>query len=476
MPKISKNIKKLRAERNITQDALAEKIHVTRQAISNWENDKTKPDIEALQSLAEAFEVEIEELIYGQKKEIIKSEDKTKEKNRIKIILAIIGSLFVAVGISLVFFGFWQDFSLPLKTAFSFVPIIMGQTFAIFTYLKKKDNLIWRECASVIWTIGVVSTIALIDYIYDISWVYTDYLIIDSILIIPIMFIFGAVAPLIFYFYMSLHISAIGNLEGILCSVPLFAIGVAFAYYISKNKEDGRNKYVQWLTVIASIPLVSIYASAGIQSGLISNSVSTIFIFVLAYLICMFVATPEDAPFSLPYKPVSLFGICSAMLSVSMGMIADAPTIEGELIPFIITILICVGAPVIAVIIKREDFEYNLQRIITVALPFAVIISTFVVGAMGYNSMAIFVVGLFTIAFGGMVVYEGVKTVRLIAVNIGILTVFLQIMSIYLNFTDGNIFALGILLLLFGAVLIGINWKMLSIKKSLKEQGGGTDA
>ena len=209
---------------------------------------------------------------------------------------------------------------------------------------------------------------------------------------------------------------------------------------------------------------------------MISNSVSTIFIFVLAYLICMFVATPEDAPFSLPYKPVSLFGICSAMLSVSMGAIADAPTVEGELIPFIITILICVGAPVIAVIIKREDFEYNLQRIITVALPFAVIISTFVVGAMGYNSMAIFVVGLFTIAFGGMVVYEGVKTVRLIAVNIGILTVFLQIMSIYLNFTDGNIFALGILLLLFGAVLIGINWKMLSIKKSLKEQGGGTDA
>lgn len=117
-----------------------------------------------------------------------------------------------------------------------------------------------------------------------------------------------------------------------------------------------------------------------------------------------------------------------------------------------------------------------MQRIITVALPFAVIISTFVVGVAGYNSMAIFIVGLLTITFGGMIVYEGVKTVRLIVVNVGILTVFLQIMSIYLNFTDGNVFALGILLLLFGAVLIGINWKMLSIKKSLKEQGGGTDA
>ena len=83
MPKISKNIKKFRAEKNLTQDALAEKIHVTRQAISNWENDKTKPDIEALEALATALEVEIEELIYGEKKEIVISQDKTKEKNRV---------------------------------------------------------------------------------------------------------------------------------------------------------------------------------------------------------------------------------------------------------------------------------------------------------------------------------------------------------------------------------------------------------
>lgn len=80
MPKISKNIKKLRAERNLTQDALATKIHVTRQAISNWENDKTKPDIEALESLAQAFGVDIEELIYGEKKEVIISQEKTTEK------------------------------------------------------------------------------------------------------------------------------------------------------------------------------------------------------------------------------------------------------------------------------------------------------------------------------------------------------------------------------------------------------------
>ncbi len=38
MAKVSKSIKKLRSENGMTQDALAEKICVTRQAISSWEN------------------------------------------------------------------------------------------------------------------------------------------------------------------------------------------------------------------------------------------------------------------------------------------------------------------------------------------------------------------------------------------------------------------------------------------------------
>ena len=141
MSKVSKNLKKIRTEKKITQDALAEKIHVTRQAISNWENDKTKPDIESLEMLAEVLEVDIEELIYGEKKAVIVSQDKTKQKNRIKITLAIVGSILVASGLAILFFGFWQDFSISLQTAFSVIPMIAGQGFALYTYLKRKDSL-----------------------------------------------------------------------------------------------------------------------------------------------------------------------------------------------------------------------------------------------------------------------------------------------------------------------------------------------
>lgn len=66
---VGKNIRKYRETKKMTQDDLAAKIDVTRQAISNWETEKTQPDIETLQKIAQILEVSIEEIIYGEKRE-----------------------------------------------------------------------------------------------------------------------------------------------------------------------------------------------------------------------------------------------------------------------------------------------------------------------------------------------------------------------------------------------------------------------
>ena len=65
MNNIGKTIKKVRAEKGMTQEQLAEQLHVTRQAVSNWEQGKTQPDIETLSAMAEVFEKPVEDLIYG---------------------------------------------------------------------------------------------------------------------------------------------------------------------------------------------------------------------------------------------------------------------------------------------------------------------------------------------------------------------------------------------------------------------------
>jgi len=63
---------------NLSQEELAEKIYVTRQTISNWENNKNYPDIHSLLLLSSLFNISLDQLIKGDinimKEEIKKAE------------------------------------------------------------------------------------------------------------------------------------------------------------------------------------------------------------------------------------------------------------------------------------------------------------------------------------------------------------------------------------------------------------------
>ena len=65
MNAVSKNLKEIRQAKGLTQDQLAEALHVTRQAVSNWETGRSEPDIETLLALAEALDTGADALIYG---------------------------------------------------------------------------------------------------------------------------------------------------------------------------------------------------------------------------------------------------------------------------------------------------------------------------------------------------------------------------------------------------------------------------
>ena len=77
MSKVGNNIQKFRKAKNMTQDQLAEELSVTRQAVSNWENNKTQPDIDTLGKIADVLEVSVEELIYGESKTPIQTVTQT---------------------------------------------------------------------------------------------------------------------------------------------------------------------------------------------------------------------------------------------------------------------------------------------------------------------------------------------------------------------------------------------------------------
>ena len=95
MASVGTHIKRLRAARHMTQEDLAERLFVTRQAVSAWETGKALPDVEMLERIAAALDADVAEIIYGT--------PQSPDLRRVKRRWALIGSSF-AIIISVLFF------------------------------------------------------------------------------------------------------------------------------------------------------------------------------------------------------------------------------------------------------------------------------------------------------------------------------------------------------------------------------------
>ena len=98
--KLGKKITEIRKQKNMTQEDLAEKFHVTRQTISNWENGKSYPDIETLVCISNEFNVSLDMLLKGDKdmvKKITKEQKKGKKQKKM-IIVTVILAIAVILG------------------------------------------------------------------------------------------------------------------------------------------------------------------------------------------------------------------------------------------------------------------------------------------------------------------------------------------------------------------------------------------
>lgn len=64
---LGETIYRLRTEKNLSQGDLAERLEVSRQSVSKWENDSAVPDLAKIVKLSELFEVSLDELVKGER-------------------------------------------------------------------------------------------------------------------------------------------------------------------------------------------------------------------------------------------------------------------------------------------------------------------------------------------------------------------------------------------------------------------------
>lgn len=102
---IGKMLKEARVNSGLTQEDVADKIRVTRQTMSNWENEKCYPDIINVIELSNLYGVSLDELLKGDEKMIQHLEQSTDTVNSNKKLIGAIGVNILLILIFIVFNG-----------------------------------------------------------------------------------------------------------------------------------------------------------------------------------------------------------------------------------------------------------------------------------------------------------------------------------------------------------------------------------
>ncbi|NQP52684.1 DUF3955 domain-containing protein [Streptococcus suis] len=96
-------IKDLRKKKGLTQEQFALKLNVTRQAVSNWENDKNLPDLELLILMSFVFSISLDQLILGgadmsNMTEKLVKDGREGRRTQMHLTITVIGSFLMLLG------------------------------------------------------------------------------------------------------------------------------------------------------------------------------------------------------------------------------------------------------------------------------------------------------------------------------------------------------------------------------------------
>lgn len=146
-------LKELRKEKELTQEQLAEKLNVSRRTVSRWETGSNMPDLDLLIEMADLYEVDLRELMNGERKEKMDKEMKetvlqvaeysSAEKERTARIMRVyfligIAALIANAALNLAGIGgtFWSEFLKGMTFGLALIAMVMGVLYTTGTMTK----------------------------------------------------------------------------------------------------------------------------------------------------------------------------------------------------------------------------------------------------------------------------------------------------------------------------------------------------
>ena len=140
----NEKLKELRVQSGMSQDDLADKLHVARQTVSKWEQGVNEPDIYTLKQYAEIFKVSLDELL-GDVEKVNKSANKRRKASKILFLISTLLYVFSVIFV-FVLWRFLQDS----------IPVHFNAAWEIDRYGNKAEVLLHLLAFSVYYAMALI--------------------------------------------------------------------------------------------------------------------------------------------------------------------------------------------------------------------------------------------------------------------------------------------------------------------------------
>ncbi len=179
--KLADRLVELRKEHKLSQEALAEKLGLSRQSISKWERAEASPDTDNLIALAEVYGITLDELLGNnepkERKQETQPQSENKEKsakqikgkqNLKKAPLLFLGAIAIYVGGGIILGVFWWSLMWIL------FPLVLGYTFSALSMCfedRKLLSIIFSTIAAIFLAVSLYIVLGVTFGLWGLAWI-----------------------------------------------------------------------------------------------------------------------------------------------------------------------------------------------------------------------------------------------------------------------------------------------------------------
>jgi uncharacterized membrane protein len=393
--------------------------------------------------------------------------------NRLILIFGVLGVLLVGSGISLLVAHNWDEMSIPVKTFFAFLPLVIGQVWVGYTLLKNRDSEMHREMSAGWLALAIGTSIALVSQIYHLPGNMAAFLLTWLLLGLPLVYLLrSSVASLLF-----------------IAGATWYGVEAGYEY-----KEGLKNTWMYWLLIAAVLPhyytlfrarpagwftVLHHYAvpvSLLICLGILAVDKNGDWMWVaymsllgIFYLMGHILTQKVVTGISNAYRIIGWAGI---MLLLFMGSFHDfwkefssnygSAWLSIVGLSFFVAIgLTLAGLALLVILYKRNAFS----GIDPAAPAFLLYLVLFLVGGSS-PFIASFLANIYLLATGVVLLIRGQQQERLAILNLGLGIIAVLATCRFLD-TDLSFIVRGVMFILVGAGFVYFNYQLIQKKKSV---------